>query len=1048
MTIDELRRAAAGWTDVQITGERLFDLGDQQWLGALIGVDESGQRARVSLLCNMANRPLLHWGIGVRSVEQWRHPPRTMQPRESQRFDDRALRSSFERASDTSGRWKLELSFEPIEQCLPRAINCVLYDAAADRWLKHEGHDIQIRIQRPAGRGGQPLAPILEQIVDAEAGTGSWTLMHRFNLCYDLLDEVERDPAGMALLFAWLRFSAIRQLDWQRNYNTKPRDLAHAQHRLTTRLAALTETRDEPGRWARRMLATVGRGGEGQQVRDQILHIMHRHGIKEKQGTWIEQWHQKLHNNTTPDDIVICQAYIAFLEGDGDEDAYWRTLEAGSVTRSRLENFERPITLSPEHHPQKKNGLLHDFHAFLRLLKSVHAGTDLETSIDHARSILDPGLADWLARLAHLPTDSPDALAHAVAELTEARRQLHQRIGAQRDAAARRDLIYVDLGLEAQLRTMAEGAELSHAPLEQLAHMAGHLLGNLALVEPAGEYGASLADWHHVELHEHADRETLLLALAATERASRAVRDTTDGLHARLQPLAEQLGRGCGVEPWAVPIFSEEVVRGDLAFVLAKLARHLEPALRRRAGLGGWQIISPGDTIGRVRRTEWLRRVQDERFDEPTILIADEVAGDEEIPANVRGVLTRQMPDIVSHVAVRARNEHVLLASCLDAAIYDQLQAEGGRRVHVRTTASGDLHIEAAAEENEDAPATGEPAASGSGRAPIVLRRPPLRMDVVGPEGFTDENVGGKSRHLMALRDRLPGAVGVPPSAALTFGCFEHTLEAPENRDAAARYAQLAGRVDTEPEATLPELRQMVNGLVLPEALRQRIEAVCREQGLALPEPREGLWSAIRRVWASKWTDRAYRARRRLGLSHDDLVMAVLLQEVVHADYAFVIHTTDPTTGDANTLYAEVVVGLGETLVSNEPGLPLGFRANKEALVIELVSLPSKSIARRARGGAGAGGLIARSDANGEDLPDYAGAGLHDSVLVDSVQAVTMDYTHEPLVRDRAFRERLCRSITELGIALERAAGSAQDIEGAVVGDRLYALQTRPQVGL
>lgn len=45
---------------------------------------------------------------------------------------------------------------------------------------------------------------------------------------------------------------------------------------------------------------------------------MHRHNIKEKKGTWMEQWHQKLHNNTTPDDIVICEAYLAFLRAGGN----------------------------------------------------------------------------------------------------------------------------------------------------------------------------------------------------------------------------------------------------------------------------------------------------------------------------------------------------------------------------------------------------------------------------------------------------------------------------------------------------------------------------------------------------------------------------------------------------------------------------------------------------------------------------------------------------------------------------------------------------------
>jgi len=31
----------------------------------------------------------------------------------------------------------------------------------------------------------------------------------------------------------------------------------------------------------------------------------------------MEEWHQKLHNNTTPDDVPICQAYLAFLQVSG-----------------------------------------------------------------------------------------------------------------------------------------------------------------------------------------------------------------------------------------------------------------------------------------------------------------------------------------------------------------------------------------------------------------------------------------------------------------------------------------------------------------------------------------------------------------------------------------------------------------------------------------------------------------------------------------------------------------------------------------------------------
>ena len=63
-----------------------------------------------------------------------------------------------------------------------------------------------------------------------------------------------------------------------------------------------------------------------QAVRDEILNIMHRNNIGEKRGTWMEDWHQKLHNNTTPDDVAICEAYIKFLESGGDNGAYWSVL--------------------------------------------------------------------------------------------------------------------------------------------------------------------------------------------------------------------------------------------------------------------------------------------------------------------------------------------------------------------------------------------------------------------------------------------------------------------------------------------------------------------------------------------------------------------------------------------------------------------------------------------------------------------------------------------------------------------------------------------------
>ncbi len=41
----------------------------------------------------------------------------------------------------------------------------------------------------------------------------------------------------------------------------------------------------------------------------------------------MEEWHQKLHNNTSPDDVVICEALLAMLRAGRDPAAYWAHLQ-------------------------------------------------------------------------------------------------------------------------------------------------------------------------------------------------------------------------------------------------------------------------------------------------------------------------------------------------------------------------------------------------------------------------------------------------------------------------------------------------------------------------------------------------------------------------------------------------------------------------------------------------------------------------------------------------------------------------------------------------
>ena len=49
------------------------------------------------------------------------------------------------------------------------------------------------------------------------------------------------------------------------------------------------------------------------------------------QGGMMEEWHQKLHNNTSPDDVVICQALIDYIDSGLDITAYWATLKVQRI---------------------------------------------------------------------------------------------------------------------------------------------------------------------------------------------------------------------------------------------------------------------------------------------------------------------------------------------------------------------------------------------------------------------------------------------------------------------------------------------------------------------------------------------------------------------------------------------------------------------------------------------------------------------------------------------------------------------------------------------
>ena len=1010
--------------------ERVFDLAGGGQLAA--GVTKIGDRYRVRCVCDRGDGLVLHWGIARRSPQDWLLPSADSLGADTTIFQNRAAETPL---ASEDGLRTVQLEFPEAEA--PLGIPFVLREGSSGRWINYRGGNFYLPVLvRQSGTGlpnpGQQ-PEVAEEIVRAETTHNSWTLMHRFNLCHDLLDRTRGNPDGLALVYVYLRFSALRQLTWQRNYNTKPRELAHAQERLTQKITEIY--RNEPGSrpLLRLALATVGRGGEGQRIRDEILNIMHRHHIKEVSGHFLEEWHQKLHNNTTPDDMVICEAYVAFLQNNGSRDSFYQTLEAGGVTRQRLENFERPIRSAPDFVPHLKDALIHEFQSFLKILRASHSGTDLETAINAARSQLDGGLQGLLNYLWERRNDQGEPFLDLARQITDARRRLTNRFSA---AGGLRELLYLDLALEQLLRAAVERNVHLRLSGDPLVDLIGWVLENVTLSYEEPELAACSRHWGRLQALPRWGAEWSIHAKSVLDRVSRALSGWMDRFYQLLQPKAEFLGQRFQAEPWTITLFSEEVVRGSsLGFVLSVLLRHLDPVLRQTAHMGNWQIISPGRGVGEVEVVEALQSIQGKRFVTPRIVIADQVTGEEDIPEGLTAVIVPDVVDIVSHVAVRARNAQVLFASCHDAELFQHLKSLRGHHLRLEVSPAGEVLV---AETAAEAAPQMSP-----GKTPRLTVAPRGFTQYAVPlSGFNEKLVGSKARQQAQLRGRLPTWIHQPASAALPFGVFEKVLSGEPNRGVASRYAELVRRSAGGDTGLLAELRQTVLSLMAPEELRAALCEAMAAARLAWPEDWEAAWNRIKQVWASKWNERAFLSRQRVGFPHESLCMAVLIQQVVPADYAFVIHTVNPSSGNRDELFAEVVLGLGETLVGNYPGRALSFVCHKTTGEQTLLSFPSKSV------GLYGDGLIFRSDSNGEDLPGYAGAGLYDSVLLKTPRQVALDYTQQPLVWDQPFRQNLLAAIARIGIEVERLTGSPQDIEGAIAGNDYCLVQARPQVGL
>ncbi len=167
--------------------------------------------------------------------------------------------------------------------------------------------------------------------------------------------------------------------------------------------------------------------------------------------------------------------------------------------------------------------------------------------------------------------------------------------------------------------------------------------------------------------------------------------------------------------------------------------------------------------------------------------------------------------------------------------------------------------------------------------------------------------------------------------------------------------------------------------------------------------------AAVVRCWGSLWTARAIGYRTRAGIDHDDVTLAVVVQELVPADSSGVAFTADPLTGQRDRVVIDATTGLGEALVSGQV-------------------VPDQIVCDRA------GRILRRSQGSKQvaTVPS-AGGGVETVTRPEAGWAVDVRQVAEVVAE--------C-------VRIEREFGSPQDVEWAYGDGRLWILQARPITSL
>lgn len=544
---------------------------------------------------------------------------------------------------------------------------------------------------------------------------------------------------------------------------------------------------------------------------------------------------------------------------------------------------------------------------------------------------------------------------------------------------------------------------------------------------------------------ESSNRDSFLRMKASVERSSRLAGEYSDKILTLFFEKVELLGRALNVDEYSVRVFCEGDIRGNMVFQLSRLSTSMLKVIRERLDLPPWDSLVTGTASGRLVCVESLGDLS-MQLTEKCVAHVKRADGEEEITKGLTGIILGHELPHLSHLAVRARQEGVVFTTCEEATLFEEAARLKDQYVTV-TIESDSVKIEVASSEESNKFALASRELSKSSQALDLSDR---MVDVklknekkLCPVNEIEQDTGGGKAFAARRLEQISGEFLTPLSLVIPFGVMEELIEASsQTKDNYSHLLkELGENCSGEPEEAIKAIYEIIENLAVPdeiirgikeaygedERIMVRSSANCEDleeisgaglyDSIANVSPSEAA-GAIKKVWVSLWTRRAVISRRQAGIPHEKAHMAVLIQKMITPDYSFIMHTQNPVSNNSDEIYVELAVGMGETLASGAVrGVPYRMVCNKKSEEIKMLSYASFSHSLAPEGES-------------------------------SLKQKRIDYTRIALSTSMEEQKRVGRQLREVGILIEKAFGAPQDIEGAIKGNEIYLVQSRPQQGV